>query len=140
MAGPYRRAMDALYPACVIVGVPALVLISAVIPRAVFTRYVLNGAASWPEAIAVLLCWCHQAITPSLHALATGGRISISALFMAGVFPGPLLGFPLILLCIVIAYREGHPHGQRVLAKDSVVGPPPPRNPARGRRDTAIIG
>ncbi|CCD98425.1 putative TRAP-type C4-dicarboxylate transport system, small permease component (dctQ subunit) [Bradyrhizobium sp. STM 3809] len=55
MAGLYRRAMDALYLACVIVGVTALVLISAVIPWAVFTRYVLNSAASWPEPMAVLL-------------------------------------------------------------------------------------
>jgi TRAP-type C4-dicarboxylate transport system permease small subunit len=55
MAGLYRRAMDALYLACVIVGVTALVLISAVIPYAVFTRYVLNSAASWPEPMAVLL-------------------------------------------------------------------------------------
>ncbi|WP_240535601.1 TRAP transporter small permease [Bradyrhizobium sp. STM 3809] len=47
--------MDALYLACVIVGVTALVLISAVIPWAVFTRYVLNSAASWPEPMAVLL-------------------------------------------------------------------------------------
>ena len=30
-------------------------LISAVIPWAVFTRYVLNSAASWPEPLAVLL-------------------------------------------------------------------------------------
>lgn len=55
MAGLFRRAMDALYLACVIVGVTALVLISAVIPYAVFTRYVLNSAASWPEPFAVLL-------------------------------------------------------------------------------------
>ncbi len=55
MAGLYRRAMDYLYLACVIVGVIALVLISAVIPWAVFTRYVLNSAASWPEPLAVLL-------------------------------------------------------------------------------------
>ena len=47
--------MDWLYNACVIVGIIALVLISAVIPWAVFTRYVLNSAASWPEPTAVLL-------------------------------------------------------------------------------------
>ena len=47
--------MDYLYYACVIVGIAALVLISAVIPWAVFTRYVLNSAASWPEPTAVLL-------------------------------------------------------------------------------------
>jgi TRAP-type C4-dicarboxylate transport system permease small subunit len=50
-----RRIMDALYLACVIVAGVALVLISAVIPWAVFTRYVLNSAASWPEPMAVLL-------------------------------------------------------------------------------------
>ena len=55
MAGLYRRAMDYLYLLCVIVGVTALVLISAVIPWAVFTRYVINSAASWPEPLAVLL-------------------------------------------------------------------------------------
>src|SRR6201999_3773922 len=55
MAAIYRRAMDYLYYACVVVGIIALVLISAVIPWAVFTRYVLNSAASWPEPTAVLL-------------------------------------------------------------------------------------
>ena len=51
----YRRAMDALYLACVVVAGAALVLISAVIPWAVYTRYVMNRAASWPEPTAVLL-------------------------------------------------------------------------------------
>src|ERR1041385_7867875 len=55
MAGLFRRSMDALYLVCVIVGVVALVLISAIIPWAVFTRYVLNSAASWPEPMAILL-------------------------------------------------------------------------------------
>src|SRR5215469_387385 len=55
MAGLFRRAMDYLYFACILVGCTALVLISAVIPYAVFTRYVLNSAASWPEPLAILL-------------------------------------------------------------------------------------
>ena len=55
MAATFRRAMDALYLLCVVVGCIALVLISAIIPWAVFTRYVLNSAASWPEPLAVLL-------------------------------------------------------------------------------------
>ncbi|WP_024508048.1 TRAP transporter small permease [Bradyrhizobium sp. ARR65] len=55
MAGLFRRAMDYLYFVCVLVGATALVLISAVIPYAVFTRYVLNSAASWPEPLAILL-------------------------------------------------------------------------------------
>ena len=50
-----RAAMDALYRLCVVVSGAALVLISAVIPWGVFTRYVLNSAASWPEPMAILL-------------------------------------------------------------------------------------
>jgi TRAP-type C4-dicarboxylate transport system permease small subunit len=55
MAAMFRKLMDALYTLCVVVSGTALVLISAVIPWAVYTRYVLNRAASWPEPAAVLL-------------------------------------------------------------------------------------
>jgi TRAP-type C4-dicarboxylate transport system permease small subunit len=56
MNGPgFRRVMDGLYRLCVVVSGTALVLISTVIPWGVFTRYVLNSAASWPEPIAILL-------------------------------------------------------------------------------------
>ncbi len=55
MEQPLRAAMDALYRVCVEVSGAALVLISAVIPWGVFTRYVLNSAASWPEPMAILL-------------------------------------------------------------------------------------
>jgi TRAP-type C4-dicarboxylate transport system permease small subunit len=55
MAIYFRKAMDALYLICVVVAGTALVMISAVIPWGVYTRYVLNSAASWPEPTAVLL-------------------------------------------------------------------------------------
>jgi TRAP-type C4-dicarboxylate transport system permease small subunit len=55
MAALYRRAMDRVYLLCVIIAGVALVLISAIIPWAVFTRYILNSAASWPETAAILL-------------------------------------------------------------------------------------
>ena len=55
MGAAYRKAMDALYLACVVVAGAALVFISAIIPWAVYTRYVMNRAASWPEPMAVLL-------------------------------------------------------------------------------------
>jgi TRAP-type C4-dicarboxylate transport system permease small subunit len=55
MSTPFRRAMDALYLVCVSVAGLALVLISAIIPWAVYTRFVLNSASSWPEPTAVLL-------------------------------------------------------------------------------------
>ena len=44
-----KRWMRCIF-VCVWIAGTALVLISAVIPWAVFTRYVLNSAASWPEA------------------------------------------------------------------------------------------
>src|SRR5205809_7911931 len=50
-----RRAMDLIYWTGAGVACAALVLVSAVIPWAVYTRYILNSASSWPEPMAVLL-------------------------------------------------------------------------------------
>src|SRR6187397_2449216 len=54
-AGVFRRVVDAVYWTGAVVACVALVLVSAVIPWAVYTRYILNSAASWPEPMAVLL-------------------------------------------------------------------------------------
>jgi TRAP-type C4-dicarboxylate transport system permease small subunit len=51
----YRRAMNALYRACVLIAGGAMVLISLIVPWGVFTRYGLNSASSWPEPAAILL-------------------------------------------------------------------------------------
>ncbi|MDI3470763.1 MAG: TRAP-type C4-dicarboxylate transport system, small permease component [Pseudolabrys sp.] len=55
MAKLYRKAMDVAYFISVLIAGLSLVAISAIMPWAVFTRYVLNSAASWPETAAVLL-------------------------------------------------------------------------------------
>jgi TRAP-type C4-dicarboxylate transport system permease small subunit len=55
MAQGFRKAMDGLYLVSALLASVALVLISAVIPYGVYTRYVLNRAASWPEPMAILL-------------------------------------------------------------------------------------
>jgi TRAP-type C4-dicarboxylate transport system permease small subunit len=55
MKASYVRAMDALHRACLVVCGLSLVVIAIIIPWGVFTRYVLNSAASWPEPMAVLL-------------------------------------------------------------------------------------
>jgi TRAP-type C4-dicarboxylate transport system permease small subunit len=57
-AGPgylLRRVMDALYLGCAVIAGSALVVISLVVPWGVYTRYVLESAASWPEPMAILL-------------------------------------------------------------------------------------
>jgi TRAP-type C4-dicarboxylate transport system permease small subunit len=55
MRSAFRKAMDGLYLVCVLFCGVSLVLISAIIPWGVYTRYVINRAASWPEPMAVLL-------------------------------------------------------------------------------------
>jgi TRAP-type C4-dicarboxylate transport system permease small subunit len=47
--------MDYLYWACAVIAGSALVIISLVVPWGVYTRYVLDSAASWPEPMAILL-------------------------------------------------------------------------------------
>ena len=54
-AGVFRRVVDAVYWTGAVIACVALVLVSAVIPWAVYTRYILNSASSWPEPMAVLL-------------------------------------------------------------------------------------
>src|SRR5262249_50729185 len=51
----YRRAMDALYLACIFVSGLALIIVTLVIPWGVFTRYVLGTGSAWPEPLSVLL-------------------------------------------------------------------------------------
>jgi TRAP-type C4-dicarboxylate transport system permease small subunit len=83
----YRRAMDALYFACVFVAGIALVLISAVIPWAVYTRYVLNQAASWPEPMAVLLT---IVLTFFGAAACYRRRLHMNVSFFVAMLPPPL--------------------------------------------------
>ena len=51
----------------------------------------------------------HNAV---IYSLATGGVISITSLFMAGVIPGLLIALALIFLVLLLAYRKGHPKGE----------------------------
>jgi TRAP-type C4-dicarboxylate transport system permease small subunit len=103
MVGLFRRAMDYLYLACVVVGTTALVLISAVIPWAVFTRYVLNSAASWPEPLAILLT-----IVLTFIGAAAAYRLNLhmSISYFADKLPAPgrtLLNLVVQLLMALIA-------------------------------------
>ncbi|MBK3666755.1 TRAP transporter small permease [Bradyrhizobium diazoefficiens] len=100
MAALFRRAMDFLYLLCVIVGCIALVLISAVIPWAVFTRYVLNSAASWPEPMAVLLT-----IVLTFIGAAAGYRLNLhmSITYFAKKLPLPLQRATDILVQLLMA-------------------------------------
>ena len=86
MAAIYRKLMDALYLGCAAIAGIALVLISAVIPWAVFTRYVLNSAASWPEPTAVLLM---IALTFFGGAACYRRRAHMNVSFLVSLMPQP---------------------------------------------------
>ena len=100
MARLFRKAMDCLYLVCVVVGCIAMVLISAIIPWAVFTRYVLNSAASWPEATAVLLT-----ILLTFIGAAAGYRfhVHMNLSFFADMLPPRLKALTDVLVQLLMA-------------------------------------
>ena len=49
-----------------------------------------------------------------IYSLATGGTVSIAALFIAGILPGLLLSFSLMVMCVAFAHKRGYPKGERV--------------------------
>ena len=100
MALLYRKLMDALYLVCIAVAGSALVLISAVIPWAVFTRYVLNSAASWPEPTAVLL----TIVVTFIGAAACYRRqLHMNVSFFVQMFPAPLRMLTELLAELLVA-------------------------------------
>src|SRR3974390_1028284 len=84
MIALYVRAMDALYLLCMFIAGIALVLISTIVPWAVYTRYVLNSAASWPEPTAVLLTiWLTFFGAAACYRL----RLHMNVSFFVGLMP-----------------------------------------------------
>jgi TRAP-type C4-dicarboxylate transport system permease small subunit len=55
MRNGYRKAMEALYMACIVISGLAMVAITIMIPVGVFFRYVLNSALSWPEPASTVM-------------------------------------------------------------------------------------
>ncbi|MFH8135397.1 TRAP transporter large permease [Pantoea osteomyelitidis] len=49
-----------------------------------------------------------------IYSLATGGVVTISSLFVAGIFPGLLLGLCLMIMCLGFARKRGYPKGERI--------------------------
>ena len=47
-----------------------------------------------------------------IYSIAAGGTISVAHLFMGGIIPALLLGLSLIILVLIIAYRNDYPKGE----------------------------
>lgn len=73
-------------------------------PRDFATAVTVSGSVQ-----AILIPPSHNAV---IYSLAAGGSVSIAALFLAGVFPGLLLGATLAAICLFIARRKNYPKGE----------------------------
>ena len=73
-------------------------------PRPFATAVTVSGSVQ-----AILIPPSHNAV---IYSMATGGTVSVAALFMAGVFPGLLLGLSLSLYCLYVARKRNYPKGR----------------------------
>jgi len=81
-------------------------------PRDFSTAVTVSGSVQ-----AILIPPSHNAV---LYSLAAGGSISISALFIAGVLPGLLLGLSLVVLCLYTAKKRNFPKGEVIPMKQAL--------------------
>src|SRR5581483_4838489 len=81
-------------------------------PRVFATNVTICGSVQ-----AILIPPSHNAV---IYSLAAGGTISIAHLFVAGYFPGMLLGLSLVVLCLVTARRKGYPKGEAIPLKKAI--------------------
>src|SRR6185295_457671 len=92
---------------------------TAAIGSVMIPEMVRNGYSK-VFATNITICGSVQAILvpPShnsiIYSIATGGSVSIAALFMAGVFPGLLFGFCLVFLVLMTARKRNFPTSEVV--------------------------
>ena len=81
-------------------------------PRPFATAVTVSGSVQ-----AILIPPSHNAV---IYSMAAGGTVSVAALFMAGVFPGLLLGLSLAVYCLYVARRENYPKGRVIPLKEAL--------------------
>ncbi len=75
-------------------------------PRVFATCVTVSGSVQ-----AILIPPSHNAV---IYSFATGGTVSIAALFLGGIGPGLVLGLSLMVLCLFFANKRGYPKGELV--------------------------
>jgi len=81
-------------------------------PRVFATNVTVCGSVQ-----AILIPPSHNAV---IYSYATGGTVSIAALFLGGVGPGLTLGLTLMALCLFFAHRRGYPKGKLVPIREAL--------------------
>ena len=87
---------------------------SVMIPEMDKKGYPRNFAAAVTASGSVQAILTPPSHNSVIYSLATGGTVSIAALFIAGILPGLLLSFTLMVMCVVFAHKRGYPKGERV--------------------------
>ncbi len=93
---------------------------SVMIPQMVkngYSRVFATNVTICGSVQAILVPPSHNSI---IYSIATGGSVSIAALFMAGVFPGLLFGGCLVALVLYTARKRGFPAGRVVPLKEAL--------------------
>ena len=81
-------------------------MVKAGYPRVFATNVTICGSVQ-----ALMIPPSHNAV---IYSLAAGGTVSVTHLFLAGVFPGLLFGLCLIGLVLWTAHKRGYPKGEPV--------------------------
>jgi tripartite ATP-independent transporter DctM subunit len=81
-------------------------MVKAGYPRVFATNVTICGSVQ-----ALMIPPSHNAV---IYSLAAGGTISVTHLFLAGIFPGLLFGLCLIGLVLWTAHKRGYPKGEPV--------------------------
>ena len=81
-------------------------------PRDFSTAVTVSGSVQ-----AILIPPSHNAV---IYSMAAGGSVSVAALFMAGVFPGLLLGLSLAIYCLYVARKRNFPKGRVIPMKEAL--------------------
>lgn len=66
---------------------------------------------------AIMLPPSHNAV---IYSIAAGGTVSIAHLFLAGIFPGVLLGVAIMALCLIMSRRRGYPKGDPITMRQAL--------------------
>ncbi len=81
-------------------------------PRPFSTAVTVSGSVQ-----AILIPPSHNAV---IYSMAAGGSVSVAALFMAGVFPGLLLGLSLAVYCLYVARKKNYPKGRVIPMREAL--------------------
>ncbi|MCX2201929.1 TRAP transporter large permease [Pantoea agglomerans] len=87
---------------------------SVMIPQMEEKGYPRDFAAAFTASGSVQAVLTPPSHNSVIYSLATGGLVTISSLFVAGILPGLMLGGCLMVMCLGFAHKRGYPKGERI--------------------------